>query len=124
MTEKKSIESIDPALEYLASFNKAALGISHDIQALRQKTIFTDGVLDAKTKALMAMICGINERCEPCLTYYVLEAKKRGLTEQALGEALAVVTTMGGCVGEMWALKAFKAYREEGRGQSCCHIDK
>ncbi|WP_133139280.1 carboxymuconolactone decarboxylase family protein [Legionella genomosp. 1] len=124
MTEKKSIESIDPALGYLASFNKAALGISHDIQALRQKTIFTDGVLDAKTKALMAMICGINERCEPCLAYYVLEAKKRGLTEQALGEALAVVTTMGGCVGEMWALKAFKAYREEGTGQSCCHTDK
>jgi len=124
MDEKKNIESIDPALGYLADFNKAALGVSHDIQALRKKTIFTDGTFDVKTKALMAMICGINERCEPCLTYYVLEAKKRGLTQQELGEALAVVATMGGCVGEMWALKAFKAYREEGNGQSRCHLDK
>jgi len=25
---------------------------------------------------------------------------------------LAIASTMGGCVGEMWALKAYKAYKE------------
>ncbi len=124
MVDNKKNKTIDPALEHLAAFNKAALGVSQDIQALSKKAIFSDGFFDIKTKALMAMISAINERCEPCLTYYVLEAKKQGLTEQELGEALAVVATMGGCVGEMWALKAFSAYREEGDGQSCCHLDK
>ncbi len=73
MVDNKQNHTIDPALEHLAAFNKVALGVSQDIQALRKKTIFNDGVFDVKTKALMAMICGINERCEPCLTYYVLE---------------------------------------------------
>jgi len=124
MAEKKQNNAIDPALKHLAAFNKVALGISQNIQTLRKKTIFSEGVFDVKTKALMAMICGINERCEPCLTYYVLEAKKHGLTEQELGETLAVVTTMGGCVGEMWALKAFSAYHEENNIERCCHLDK
>ena len=45
-----------------------------------------------------------------------------------LGEFLAVASTMGGCVGEMWALKAFKAYKDLAHGEtttateepSCC----
>ncbi|MDA8348890.1 MAG: hypothetical protein M0038_08820 [Pseudomonadota bacterium] len=48
-------------------------------------------------------------------------------TETELGEVLAVASTMGGCVGEMGALKAYKTYKYFVSGQaavqtepSCC----
>jgi len=116
----KKLEQIDPALGLMSAFSKVSLGTTQKIQQMRQEVIFKDSVLAAKTKALMAMICGINARCEPCLKYYVLQAKSLGVTEAELGEALAVVSTMGGCVGEMWALKAYKAFMEETESPDAC----
>jgi alkylhydroperoxidase/carboxymuconolactone decarboxylase family protein YurZ len=116
----KKLEQIDPALVLMSAFSKVSLGTTQKIQQMRQEVIFKDSVLAAKTKALMAMICGINARCEPCLKYYVLQAKSLGVTEAELGEALAVVSTMGGCVGEMWALKAYKAFMEETESPDAC----
>ncbi|MCK8653291.1 hypothetical protein [Ralstonia sp. RRA.1] len=53
---------------------------------------------------------------------------KLGATEHEVGEVLAVASTMGSCVGEMWALKAFKAYADLSDGEAtpeaepnCCH---
>lgn len=115
------LTQIDPALGLMNDFSKISCGTTQAIQQLRQQVIFKDGVLPAKIKALIAMVTGINERCEPCLTYYALQAKTMGATETELGEVLAVVSTMGGCVGEMWALKAYKAFKEqEATGDACC----
>lgn len=117
----KQLEQIDPALGLMGAFSKISLGTSQKIQQMRQEVIFTDGQLSAKIKSLAAMLCGINARCEPCLKYYVLKAKSLGATEAELGEMLAVVSTMGGCVGEMWALKAYKAFIEEVNAvDTCC----
>lgn len=68
---------------------------------MRQEVIFSDGVLSAKIKALVAALWGISVRCEPCLKLYILKAKELGATEAEVGEVLAVASTMGGCVGEM-----------------------
>lgn len=116
----KKLEQIDPALGLMDAFAKVSLGTSQRIQLMRQEVLFKDGLFPAKTKVVMAMICGINARCEPCLTYYVLQAKRFGLSEAELGEALAVVSTMGGCVGEMWALKAYRAFVEEADAPDAC----
>jgi alkylhydroperoxidase/carboxymuconolactone decarboxylase family protein YurZ len=72
------------------------------------------------------MTWAISARCEPCIKYYVLQAIKSGATEGEVGEFLAIASTMGGCVGEMWALKAFKAFKDQGaeapsdQPPSCC----
>ncbi|HHS2910626.1 carboxymuconolactone decarboxylase family protein [Legionella pneumophila serogroup 1] len=119
--DSKQLKNIDPALGLIGAFSKVSLGTTTKIQQMRQEVIFKDGILPAKTKTLIATICGINARCEPCLKYYVLQAKSLGATEAELGEVLAVVSTMGGCVGEMWALKAYKAFMEEsGSPDACC----
>lgn len=121
--DSKKLEQIDPALSLMSAFSKSSLGTTQKIQQMRQDVIFKDGVIPAKTKTLIATICGINARCEPCLKYYVLQAKSLGTTEAELGEVLAVASTMGGCVGEMWALKAYKAFKEvneETLNDSCC----
>lgn len=118
--DSKPLKEIDTALSLMGEFSKISLGTTKKIQQMRQDVIFKDGILPAKTKALIATICGINARCEPCLKYYVLQAKSMGATEAELGETLAVASTMGGCVGEMWALKAYKAFMEETETNDAC----
>ncbi|HAT7074302.1 TPA: carboxymuconolactone decarboxylase family protein [Legionella pneumophila] len=119
--DTKQLKNIDPALGLMNDFSKISLGTTSAIQQLRQHVIFKDGVLPAKIKALIAMVSGINARCEPCLSYYAIQAKTLGASETELGEVLAVVSTMGGCVGEMWALKAYKAFKEQDEmSDTCC----
>ena len=122
-----SLNHIDPALDLMSDFARVTQGTSRHIQAMREAAIFTDAALPARVKALGAMLWSISSRCEPCIVYYVQQAAARGATEEEVGEVLAVASTMGGCVGEMWALKAYKAYREFSAGgaalqgePSCC----
>ncbi|HHF7380189.1 TPA: carboxymuconolactone decarboxylase family protein [Legionella anisa] len=123
--DSKQLKKIDPALGLMKDFSKISLGTTQAIQQLRQNVIFKDGVLPAKIKTLIAMVSGIDARCEPCLAYYALQAKALGAQEGELGEVLAVVSTMGGCVGEMWALKAYKAFKEQdAMGDVCCEHTK
>jgi len=105
-------KKIDPALELMKDFGNATGGMPSLIDQMRQKAIFSDGSVPKKYKILTAMVWAISARCEPCFKYYVQRAVKAGVTESELGEFLAVASTMGGCVGEMWALKAYKAFKD------------
>ncbi len=116
-----TLEQIDPALGLMKEFSKVATGTAGAIHKMRQEAIFTDGEVPARLKALAAVLWSVSARCEPCITYYVQQAARLGATEQELGEFLAVASTMGGCVGEMWALKAYAAFKgERSEETSCC----
>ena len=117
-----NLNAIDPALAALADFSKVSQGTSQHINAMRQQAIFTDGALPARLKALAAALWGISARCEPCLKFYMLKAKELGATEAEIGEMLAVASTMGGCVGEMWAVKAFHAANPVASEEACCTV--
>lgn len=115
------LKKIDPAFDLMKQFAKATSGSTKDIQAMREKNIYKEGALPSKIKVIFSLIWSISEKCEPCIKYYARNAKELGVSEPELGEALAVASTMGGCVGEMWALKAYKAYHDEGEViESCC----
>jgi len=120
----KNIKSIDSALGLMADFSKVSQGTSAHINKMRQDTIFSEGIFSAKVKALAATLWGISARCEPCLKYYIMKAKELGATEEEVGEFLAIASTMGGCVGEMWALKAYQAYKEDDEIENCCDTHK
>lgn len=119
-------KKIDPALELMKDFGKVTGGMPALIDQMRRKAIFSDGSVPQKFKILAAMVWAISARCEPCFKYYVQRAVQSGVTESELGEFLAIASTMGGCVGEMWALKAYKAFKEIDGGPvtdeppSCC----
>lgn len=120
-------KKVDSALELMRDFAKVAKGTTAHIQKMRQDVIYSDGAVPAKYKALGSLLWSISARCEPCIKWYVQQAVKQGTNEQELGEFLAVASTMGGCVGEMWALKAYKAYKDGQQGPkedlpepSCC----
>ncbi len=120
------LKKIDPALELIKEFDKATHGMSSIIDQMRQRAIFSEGIVPKKFKILTAMIWAISSRCEPCFKYYIHQATKAGANESELGEFLAIASTMGGCVGEMWALKAYKAFKdvdhltEEQDPKHCC----
>ena len=104
------LKKIDPSFDVMKEFSKATKGTAQHIDQMRQKAIFSDGVLPAKHKALAAALWSISQKCEPCFKFYILKAKELGASKDEVGEYLAIASTMGGCVGEMWALKAFKTY--------------
>ncbi|RME14159.1 MAG: carboxymuconolactone decarboxylase family protein [Bdellovibrio sp.] len=116
-----NLKKIDPAFDILKEFAKATKGSPKDIQKMREKNIYSDGALPAKVKVIFSLLWSISTKCEPCIKYYAQKAKELGVTESEMGEAMAVASTMGGCVGEMWALKAFKAFHDENESsESCC----
>jgi AhpD family alkylhydroperoxidase len=114
-------------LELMRDFSKHSHGVSAQIKKMRQDIIYRDGALSAKFKALAATLWSVSVRCEPCLEYYVQEAKKRGATEEEVAEAMALASVMGACVAETWGLKAYRAFKEgeshSGQGaekDACC----
>lgn len=120
------LEKIDPALGLMKEFAKITNGVPTLVQKMRQETIFKEGVIPIKYKVLASTLWAINAKCEPCIRFYVQQAVKAGASEEELGEFLALGATMGGCVGEMWALKAYKVYKDIAVGsdaeqENCCH---
>ena len=77
----------------------------------------------AKYKLLAAMAISIAIRCEPCIRAYVQMACDKGITQEELIEFLEVAMTMQGCPGEMWALKAYKVYKEHVGGTQSSESD-
>ena len=127
--EKNNLTKIDPAFDSREQFAQLTQGTSSQIQAMRASAIFKDGKVPAKYKILAATLWAISAKCEPCIIFYIQQAKKHGVSKEELGEFLAVANTMGGCVGEMWALKAFHAYQEGKNAEvcqydSCCHTEE
>ncbi len=122
---QKSLKEIDPAYESLSEFSKVTKGTTALIQKMRQQAIYADGAVPAKYKAMAAALWSVAVRCEPCIKYYVQLSAKNGATKEEIGEFLAVGSTMGGCVGETWSMKAFKAFQDLDNSQSesqeaCC----
>jgi AhpD family alkylhydroperoxidase len=118
-----NLQEVDPALALMGEFATKTNGTVSAINGMRQKAIYADGRLPARFKALAALLWSISARCEPCIKYYVHKAVELGATEDEIGEICAVASTMGGCVGEMWALKAYAAGKSGETGdESCCAL--
>jgi AhpD family alkylhydroperoxidase len=57
---------------------------------------FKGGVLDAKTKELIAAALGLAARCDYCIVHHVYEALKAGATREELIEAAFTTIGMSG----------------------------
>lgn len=116
----QDLKAIDPALGLIGEFSKLTKTTAGHVHKMRQEAVFTDGVFPAKVKALAAALWSISARCEPCLKFYMHRARELGATEREIGEFLAIASAMGGCVGEMWALKAYQALKDQGETEANC----
>ena len=73
-----------------------------------------DGVLDAKTKELIAMALSVAARCDPCVGYHAKALVKFGATRAEVEEMLGMCVYMGGGPSLMYAAAAIAAYEEFG----------
>ena len=79
------------------------------------KAATAPGVLDAKTKELIAMALSVAARCDPCIGFHAKSLVKLGATRQELDETLGVTTYMGGGPSLMYAANAMAAFDEFSR---------
>jgi AhpD family alkylhydroperoxidase len=77
-----------------------------------------DGVLDAKTKELIALAVSVAARCDPCIGFHAKALVKLGATRQEIDETLGVTTYMGGGPSLMYAANAVAAFEEFSRASS------
>jgi AhpD family alkylhydroperoxidase len=75
---------------------------------LHQKAIET-GVLDGKTKELIALAISVAVRCEGCIAYHAHDAVQLGATRPEMLEAIGVAVLMGGAPAAVNATYAMDA---------------
>ena len=71
-----------------------------------------NGVLDKKTKELIALALSVAARCDPCIGFHMQSLVKLGATRQEIDETLGVATYMGGGPSLMYAAHAVAAFDE------------
>lgn len=74
-----------------------------------------DGVLDKKTKELIALALSVAARCDPCIAFHTQALAKLGATRAELDETLGVAVYMGGGPSLMYAASAIAAFDEFSR---------
>ncbi len=68
------------------------------------------GLLDEKTKEIMALGIAIVTRCDSCIGFHIKSLIRLGLTRAELCEALAMATYMGGGPSYAYSAKALQAF--------------
>jgi AhpD family alkylhydroperoxidase len=71
-----------------------------------------DGVLDHKTKELIALCLGVAGHCDACIGFHMQALVKAGATRAEIEEALAVAIYMGGGPSLMYAADALSAFEQ------------
>ena len=74
-----------------------------------------NGMLDKKTKELIALALSVAARCDPCIGFHMQTLVKLGVTRQEIAETLGVSTYMGGGPSLMYAASAIAAFEEFSR---------
>jgi AhpD family alkylhydroperoxidase len=70
------------------------------------------GVLDTKTKELIALAVGVAVRCDDCIGFHAKAASERGATPEEILETLGMAIYMGAGPSVMYAAHALEAYSQ------------
>jgi len=81
------------------------------------------GVLDVKTKELIALAIAVSKECDGCIAAHAHAAAQHGATPQEAAEAIGVTFLMNGGPATVYGARAFAAFCEfyderAGRGPS------
>jgi AhpD family alkylhydroperoxidase len=76
------------------------------------KAATADGVLDKKTKELIALAIGVSTRCDGCIGFHTKALVALGATKQEIEETLGMAIYMGGGPSLMYAADAMQAYEQ------------
>jgi AhpD family alkylhydroperoxidase len=76
------------------------------------KAASRDGVLDKKTKELIALALGVAGHCDACIGFHAEALVRLGATRPEVEEALGMAVYMGGGPSLMYAAEAIAAYEQ------------
>ncbi|MBN1351517.1 carboxymuconolactone decarboxylase family protein [candidate division KSB1 bacterium] len=65
--------------------------------ALDDRT-YQPGALDRKTKELLGLVASLVLRCDDCVTYHIIHARKAGASRDELFETFSVALIVGGSI--------------------------
>jgi AhpD family alkylhydroperoxidase len=71
-----------------------------------------DGVLDKKTKELIALALGVASHCDGCIGFHTQTLAKLGATKEEIVETLGMAIYMGGGPSLMYAAEALSAFEQ------------
>ena len=71
-----------------------------------------EGVLSEKSKEFIALGIAVSTQCESCIAFHVKSLVRLGATRAEMGEALAMISYMGGGPAIAYSAKALEAYDE------------
>jgi len=95
----------------LADFRRDMPDVMKSFSALGQSAL-RDGVLDSKTKELIALSLGVAGHCDACIAFHMKTLVKLGATRSEIEEALGVCVYMGGGPSLMYAANALAAFEQ------------
>lgn len=70
------------------------------------------GVLDSKTKELIALAIAVSARCDGCIAFHTHDVLKAGASREEVMEALSVAILMGGGPSVMYATHVVEAMNQ------------
>ena len=76
------------------------------------KAALAAGVIDAKTKELIALAIGVATRCDACIGFHCKALVRLGVTLDEVRETLGITIYMGGGPSAMYAANAVAAFEE------------
>ena len=68
------------------------------------------GVLDLKTKELIALACGISRLCDGCIVHHAKAAKAAGASLAEIQDTVDVCVLMGGGPATVYGRKAVESF--------------
>lgn len=95
----------------LAKMRKEMPEVMSGFSALSQAAT-KDGVLDKKTKELIAMALAVANRCPGCIGFHSQTLVRLNVSREELLETLGMAIYMGGGPSLMYAAEALEAFEE------------
>lgn len=103
------IKFIEEAKNELAVYGKALPGTLQGFEKMGEAAK-ADGVLDLKTKELVAMGIAIRSQCDHCIGYHARNLVRLNAKREEVAEVLAMCAYMGGGPAINYGAKALQAF--------------
>ncbi|AIL32392.1 carboxymuconolactone decarboxylase family protein [Basilea psittacipulmonis] len=71
-----------------------------------------DGVLDTKTRELIALACAVTTRCDGCIDVHTQAAIQAGCSEEEIAAALGVAVAMNAGAAMVYSARVMDAYAQ------------
>lgn len=97
--------------EYMAKLRQEAPEVMQGFSQMSQGAL-KDGVLDKKTKELIALAIGVAARCDGCIGFHTQALARLGATREEVVETLGMTIYMGGGPVLMYAADALRAFEQ------------